>query len=90
MAAYFKQIDEFIDATLGKEARQKYQIIIDNPLKEATSMQKGGKVTNLDAHGDAYYFNWLPKIDEELQHPFDPTRKYGEPFVEQDLTSACC
>jgi hypothetical protein len=25
------------------------------------------------AHGDAYYFNWLLKIDQEFQQPFAPT-----------------
>lgn len=73
--AYFKQVNKFIDATLGKEARHKYQIIIDNPRKVARVMHKGiEKVTKFRRkHGDAYYFNWLLKIDEEFQHPFDPT-----------------
>ena len=26
-------------------------------------------------HGDAYYFNWLLKIDEEFQQPFEPTHE---------------
>ena len=26
-------------------------------------------------HGDAYYFNWLLKIDEEFQKPFHPTHE---------------
>jgi len=26
-------------------------------------------------HGDAYYFNWHLKIDEEFQHPFLPTHE---------------
>ena len=26
-------------------------------------------------HADAYYFNWLLKIDSEFQSPFDPTHE---------------
>ncbi|ELU04886.1 hypothetical protein CAPTEDRAFT_194661 [Capitella teleta] len=75
--AYFEQIDKFIGNTLGREAQEKYQIIVNDPKKVATIMSRGlEKVTRFRRkHGDAYYFNWLLKIDNEFQHPFDPTHE---------------
>ncbi|MGB1272559.1 MAG: pyrimidine/purine nucleotide monophosphate nucleosidase domain-containing protein, partial [Endozoicomonas sp.] len=72
---YFEQIDRFIGNTLGKTARKKYQIIIDDPIRVARTMNKGlEKVTRFRRkQGDAYYFNWLLKIDHEFQKRFDPT-----------------
>ncbi|WMW79079.1 nucleotide 5'-monophosphate nucleosidase PpnN [Undibacterium cyanobacteriorum] len=76
-AAYFEQIDQFIAATLGEKARSKYQIIIDDPVQVAKVMQEGIKEVRAyrKAHGDAYYFNWMLKIDEEFQRPFLPTHE---------------
>ena len=75
--AYFEQIDQFIGSTLGKEAQEKYQIIINNPSEVATVMAQGlEKVTRYRRqHGDAYYFNWLLTIDPEFQRPFEPTHE---------------
>ncbi|WP_067521130.1 nucleotide 5'-monophosphate nucleosidase PpnN [Endozoicomonas ascidiicola] len=75
--AYFEQIDEFIGNTLGVAAQNKYEIIVDDPSKVATLMAKGlEKVTRFRrSQNDAYYFNWLLKVDQEFQHPFDPTHE---------------
>ncbi|KEI71939.1 nucleotide 5'-monophosphate nucleosidase PpnN [Endozoicomonas elysicola] len=75
--AYFEQIDKFIGNTLGREAQEKYQIIVNDPAKVATIMSRGlEKVTRFRRkQGDAYYFNWLLKIDDEFQHPFEPTHE---------------
>ena len=75
--AYFEQIDQFIGNTLGKEAQEKYQIIINNPSEVATVMAQGlDRVTRYRRqHGDAYYFNWLLTIDPEFQRPFEPTHE---------------
>jgi predicted Rossmann-fold nucleotide-binding protein len=72
---YFVQINQFISATLGPEAQQRYQIIIDDPELVAREMQAGIKQVRefRKAHSDAYYFNWLLKIDQEFQKPFAPT-----------------
>jgi pyrimidine/purine-5'-nucleotide nucleosidase len=72
---YFEQINQFISATLGEEAQRRYQIIIDDPEQVAREMQTGiGQVrTFRKEHGDAYYFNWLLKIDPVFQEPFNPT-----------------
>lgn len=74
---YFKQIDQFIGETLGKEAQQRYQIIVNDPMKVAQEIQAGIKKVRefRKAKGDAYYFNWMLKIDDEFQHPFEPTHE---------------
>ena len=74
---YFKEIDRFIAGTLGSAAQQRYQIIIDNPKQVARQMQEGIQQVRKfrKDHGDAYYFNWLLKIDEVFQQPFMPTHQ---------------
>jgi predicted Rossmann-fold nucleotide-binding protein len=69
---YFRQIDEFVGATLGPEAQRRYSIVIDDPHGVARRIASG-----LDAvhafrkeHGDAYYFNWRLAICRDFQAPF--------------------
>lgn len=71
---YFAAIDSFIRNTLGDEATKLYQIVIDSPEQVARIMKEGVKQVKALrlATGDAYGFNWLLKIDESLQHPFEP------------------
>ena len=74
---YFAAIDQFIRNTLGEEATKLYEIIIDSPGQVARIMKHGVKQVKSSrlATGDAYGFNWLLKIDEALQHPFEPTHE---------------
>ena len=74
---YFKQINQFILDTLGIEAQQRYRIIIDDPDRVSREMHAGLKQVRefRTEHGDAYYFNWLLKIDREFQQPFNPTHE---------------
>ena len=74
---YFRQIDHFIGATLGSEAQKLYQIITDDPIAVAVAMQSGIKTVRefRKEKSDAYYFNWLLKIDHEFQRPFMPTHE---------------
>ncbi|RVU84368.1 LOG family protein [Leucothrix sargassi] len=74
---YFARIDEFIGATLGEEAQALYEIVIDDPARVATIMQEGLKEVRAyrKEHSDAYYYNWLLKIDREFQEPFAPTHE---------------
>ncbi|MFZ6675198.1 nucleotide 5'-monophosphate nucleosidase PpnN [Undibacterium sp. Xuan67W] len=74
---YFHQIDQFIGDTLGAEAQAKYQIIVNDPALVAQEVQAGIKKVRefRKTKGDAYYFNWLLKIDTEFQKPFDPTHE---------------
>ncbi|WP_100637939.1 nucleotide 5'-monophosphate nucleosidase PpnN [Marinobacter salexigens] len=73
-AEYFEMIDNFIRNALGEEATSKYEIIIDDPVRVAQTMKKGIKdvETFRRAMQDAYYFNWMLKIDPVFQQPFEP------------------
>jgi hypothetical protein len=72
---YFKEIDRFIAGTLGEAAQQRYKIIIDDPVQVAREMQTGIQQVRQfrKETGDAYYFNWLLKVDQVFQQPFVPT-----------------
>ena len=70
-------MDKFIGLTLGKEAQNLYEIIIDDPIKVSQSMQKAIKnvTKNRQKLDDAYYYNWSLHIDEKFQHSFNPTHE---------------
>ncbi|MFZ6693652.1 nucleotide 5'-monophosphate nucleosidase PpnN [Undibacterium sp. SXout20W] len=74
---YFAQIDRFILDTLGTAAQKHYHIIVNNPALVAQEVEKGIKQVReyRKLKGDAYYFNWLLKIDAEFQKPFEPTHE---------------
>ncbi|WP_076540336.1 nucleotide 5'-monophosphate nucleosidase PpnN [Shewanella sp. UCD-KL21] len=76
-ADYFIEIDDFIGATLGQQARDKYQIIIDDPVKVAQLMKQG--MSDVKAMrkqlGDAYQYQWALKIEPEFQLPFEPNHE---------------
>ena len=85
---YFRQIDAFVAATLGKDAQRRYKIIIDDPREVARTMRVG--LQNVQEfrtrHGDAYYFNWRLAIDEEFQRPFPSTHAaMSELQINEDL-----
>lgn len=75
--AYLEQLHQFIEITLGTEATQQYQLIINQPKEVARYMQKG--VEDVRAHRklkeDAFFFNWSLTINPTFQHPFDPTHE---------------
>ena len=75
--AYFRQIDQFIGATLGPDAQKRYQIIIQNPEQVASAVVDGIRRVRefRKQKGDAYYFNWLLHIDPEFQRPFEPSHE---------------
>ena len=72
---FLLQLHAFVGATLGKAAQGHYQIIIDDPAEVARHMVEGLKEVKQfrRERNDAFHFNWLLKIDEGFQHPFDPT-----------------
>lgn len=72
---YFRQIDDFIGATLGAQAQQRYSIIIDDPQEVARTMRESLEAVQdfRTQHGDAYYFNWRLAIEEQFQRPFEST-----------------
>ena len=74
---YFTQIDEFIGATLGPKAQALYEIVVDDPQRVSQIMSDGMKKVRdfRKANSDAYYFNWMLKIDRDFQQPFEPTHE---------------
>jgi predicted Rossmann-fold nucleotide-binding protein len=74
---YFRQIHEFIGATLGASAQSRYQVIIDDPAEVARAMVQGfAKVRDYRRRqSDSYGFNWLLKIPLDFQLPFQVTHE---------------
>src|SRR5690554_2519577 len=75
--AYFDELDRFIRNTLGEEATRWYTIIVDDPVAVAQHVQTGVaavKRYRIES-GDAFYFNWTLHIEEQFQHPFEPTHE---------------
>lgn len=71
---YFSILDRFIGNTLGKEAKEYYQIVIGEPETVAQKTLDG--VGQVQRHRrrqqESYFFNWQFKIPMELQIPFHP------------------
>jgi predicted Rossmann-fold nucleotide-binding protein len=85
---YFRQIDEFVGATLGPDAQRRYQIIIDDPQAVARAIKTGLRqvLAFRSEHGDAYYFNWRLKIVKDFQRPFAAThRSMLDLDIDEDL-----
>ncbi|HIZ51521.1 MAG TPA: LOG family protein [Candidatus Pseudomonas excrementavium] len=76
-AGYLQQLHEFVGATLGAEAQARYEIIIEDPVLVARKMNQGlAEVERFRRErNDAFHFNWLLKIDEGFQRPFEPTHE---------------
>jgi hypothetical protein len=74
-AEYFRRIDEFLVATIGPQVRQHYRIITGDPAEAARVMKEGMAMVKQfrQHHQDAFFFNWLLKIDKEFQMPFTPS-----------------
>ena len=74
-APYLEQLHAFIGATLGEAAQRHYQIVVNDPAEVARQMAqrlKAVKQFRRERH-DAFHFNWLLRIEESFQRPFDPT-----------------
>lgn len=76
-APYFEQLHDFIGATLGAHAQSLYRIIVDDPAEVARQMAQGLKDVKQfrRERNDAFHFNWLLRIEESFQRPFDPTHE---------------
>jgi len=66
--AYFSELCKFVELTLGKEALDK---LVGQKLKSAMANVRNYR----KSQGDAYYFNWTLKIDNDFQQPFAPTHE---------------
>jgi len=75
--AYFEAIDAFVGATLGKEAQDKYQIIVGDAEEVANQLCKAkSTVQNYRREtGDSFNFNWRLHIPDDFQRPFEPTHE---------------
>ncbi len=73
-APYIEKVDLFIRNTLGIEASNKYQIIINDPTLVAKTLQNGlAEITRFRKHmDDAFHFNWRLRIGNLFQKPFHP------------------
>ncbi len=73
--SYFRNIDEFVLATLGREAQSRYRIVLDDAPGVADLVAEGVRETRNFrlAQEDAYYFNWRLNIDTIFQQPFVAT-----------------
>ena len=76
-ADYFNEIDRFIANTLGEEAQKLYTIIINDPVSVARKLRQGINAVKdfRRLNDDAYYFNWMLKIDSAFQEPFIPNHE---------------
>jgi predicted Rossmann-fold nucleotide-binding protein len=74
-ADYFRMIDDFVAGTLGPDAQKRYRVVLDDPARVAREVREGMRlVENFRAqHNDAFYFNWLLRVESEFQTPFVPT-----------------
>jgi len=68
---FFRDIDDFLRATLDVEATSKYQIVIDDPIKVANLINDGIRTVShyRRSYADAFYFNWRLDIDLQFQLP---------------------
>ena len=76
-APYLQQLHDFVGATLGSDAQSRYQVIIDDPVAVSRQMNAGLKEVGRfrRERNDAFHFNWMLKIDESFQRPFEPTHE---------------
>lgn len=76
-AEYYSLLDRFIADALGPEAQKRYRIIIDDPARVARELKRGIALVESfrRQHNDAFYFNWLLKIQPDFQAPFVPTHE---------------
>ena len=76
-AAYFEHVSRFIRGTLGEQALQRLNIIIDDPAEAGRHMVHGVEAVRefRRQRRDAYNFNWLLTIPPEFQQPFQVTHE---------------
>ncbi len=75
--AYFERFHNFIGETLGSQAQSLYQIVLGDPQGAARLVADGFRDVKAyrEANDDAYFFNWLLKIERDFQEPFEATHE---------------
>ncbi len=76
-AAYWDQMDAFLQLALGEAVAERYQIIVGDAAKVGRVMGDQLRTVRKQRRrdGDAYYFNWLLQIPEAHQYPFEVTHE---------------
>ena len=76
-AAYLEHISRFIRGTLGEQALQRLNVIIDDPAEAGRHMVHGVEAVRefRRQRRDSYNFNWLLTIPPEFQQPFQVTHE---------------
>jgi predicted Rossmann-fold nucleotide-binding protein len=74
-AGYFDVLRRFLVGTIGPQALERLSFVIGDPAEVARAMVRAmSKVrASRRANADAYNFNWLLRIPETFQHPFQAT-----------------
>ncbi len=74
-AGYFSELDKMLRTVLGPEAAERYEIIVGDAAAVAQRIGRGMRsVQEQRRHtGDAYYFNWLLRVPDAFQQPFEVT-----------------
>ena len=72
-AAYFEHIMRFVGATLGREAVQRFTVIVDDPAEVARHMVRSMNTVRefRRHHSDSYNYNWLLSVRPDFQRPFE-------------------
>lgn len=87
-AGYFEMIDEFVDATLGAAARERYTLCIDNPEEVARIARAGvdSVRASRQERKDAFFYNWQLRIEPDFQDPFHASHAtMGALKLERDM-----
>lgn len=74
-AGYFEQLTRFIEGTLGERALQRLKVVVNDPPAVARYLVNGTAAVReyRKTRSDSYNFNWLLRVPEEFQHPFEVT-----------------
>jgi pyrimidine/purine-5'-nucleotide nucleosidase len=76
-AAWFQQIRQFIEGTLGADVTRRLQFVVGDPAIAARQVVADIAQVRIRrrASNDSYNFNWLLHIPEDFQHPFEATHE---------------
>jgi len=74
---YFETLLAFVDLALGKEARAKIDLIVDDPPMVAIRMKDhvDALLSTRDATDESFSFNWSLVTPLDLQRPFETTHE---------------
>jgi predicted Rossmann-fold nucleotide-binding protein len=74
---YFGRLHDFIGATLGPVAQQRYKVILGDPAAVAAEVSSGLKLVRdrRAAADNAWFFNWALDIGLDFQKPFEATHE---------------